>query len=149
MSEFHVRQGPHEFQRGLSGRSSHLHLRDARPCTRFAAETHRSIEPLQARSQLWLWQKIGAGIDARNHGMNILKSRRGVWNLRRGRPRAIALPVSAASRNDRLQAVPQLTPPKRLGQAVFDTEIPDLVLPKDESRLNDDGRRDAERAQLV
>ena len=88
-------------------------------------------------------------IGAQNRGMNILKLRRRVWNLRRGRPRAIALPVSVASRNDRLQAVPQLTPPERLGQAVLDTEILDLVLPKDESRLNDDGRRDAERAQLV
>ena len=37
VSEFHVRQGPHEFQRDLSGRSSHLHLLDARPCTRRAA----------------------------------------------------------------------------------------------------------------
>ncbi len=111
-------------------------------------------------------KKIGAGVGARNQsarginrraesigalnrGLNILKSRRRVWNLRRGRPHAIALPVSVASRNDRLQAVPQLTPPERLGQAVLDTEILDLVLPKDESRLNDDGRRDAERAQLV
>ncbi len=37
VSEFHVRQGPHEFQRDLSGRSSHLHLLDARPCTRRVA----------------------------------------------------------------------------------------------------------------
>ncbi len=88
-------------------------------------------------------------IGALNHGVNILKSRRRVWNLRRGRRRAIGLPVSAASRDDRLQALPQLTPPERLGQAVLDTEVLDLVLPKDESRLNDDGRRDAGRAQLV
>ena len=60
-------------------------------------------------------KKIGAGIGARNHGVNILKSRRRVWNLRRGRPRAIGLTVTAASRNDRLQALPQLTSPERLG----------------------------------
>ncbi len=94
-------------------------------------------------------KKIGARIGARNHGMNILKSRRRVCTLRRNRPRAIGLPVTAASRNDRLQALPQLTPPERLGQAVLDTETLDFVLPKDESRLNDDGRRDAGRAQLV
>ncbi len=94
-------------------------------------------------------KKIGAGIGARNHGINLLKSRRRVCNLRRSRPRTIALPVTAASRNNRLQALPQLTPPERLGQAIFDTETLDFVLPKDESRLNDDGRRDAGRAQLV
>ncbi len=94
-------------------------------------------------------EKFGAGIGARNHGMSILKSRRRVWNLRRHRPRAIGLPVTAASRNNRLQALPQLTPSKRLGQAVLDTETLDLVLPEDESRLNDDGCCDAGRAQLV
>ena len=94
-------------------------------------------------------KNFGAGINAWNHGMNIWKSRRRVWYLCRGPTRAIGLPVTAASRKDRPQTLPQLTPPERFGQAVLDTETLDLVLPKDESRLNDDGRRDAGRAQPV
>ena len=102
VSEFHVRQGPHEFQRGLSGRSSHLHVLDARPRTRRTAETHRPIQPLRARSQSWLWQKnFGAGINAWNHGMNIWKSRRRVWYLRRGRTERARL----VARDQRLQAL--------------------------------------------
>ena len=49
---------------------------------------------------------FGAGIGARNYGMNIWKSRRRVGNFRRGRTRAIGLPATAASRNDRLQTLP-------------------------------------------
>ena len=80
--------------------------------------------------------------------MNIWKSRQRVGTCAAA-ARAIGLPVTAASWNDRLQTLPQLTPPERLGQAVLDTETLDFILPKDESRLNDDGRRDAGRAQPV
>ncbi len=55
VSEFHVRQGPCEFQRDLSGRSSHLHVLDARrkrivlsnPCGRALLS--------------WLWKKNWRG----------------------------------------------------------------------------------------
>ncbi len=122
VSESHVGQDPREFQRGLSGRSSHLHVLDARPCTRRAAMYstrggNASFDPTLAGAIaiMAVAEKFGAGIGARNHSINILKSRRRVWSLRRHRPRAIGLPVTAASRNDRLQALPQLTSPERLG----------------------------------
>ncbi len=74
MSEFHVQQGPHEFQRSLSERSSHLHVLNARPCTRRAAETHRSIQPCRRDRNHGCGKKIWRGnrrADSRNEYFEI------------------------------------------------------------------------------